>query len=325
MQKMPAPLRFVPPMECLKVDRIPEGEVWQYELKLDGYRTIAVKQDGDVHLFSRNGKSFNSKFPSIVQALEAVREKRFILDGEIVALDECGRHSFELLQTIKTSKVSIRFYIFDLLRIDGDDLTKKTLEKRRRRLENEFVGLPENVQLSPILSGAAEDVLAHVKEFEFEGVVAKRLDSVYAPGQTSDTWQKQKTQRSDDFLIGGYIPGRYGVEQLIVGERRRRDFYFVESVKNGFVPTTRRKVFDVLKGKEIDKCPFVNLPERKGAHRMDRAKMATVRWLRPRIVAEVAFNERTQGGHLRHSKFLRLRERADLRRKARTNRSVTNP
>ena len=91
MQKMPAPLRFIPPMECLEVDRIPEGNLWQYELKLDGYRTLAIKEDRDVHLFSRNGASFNSKFPSVVQALERLRIKRFILDGEMVALDEHGR------------------------------------------------------------------------------------------------------------------------------------------------------------------------------------------------------------------------------------------
>ena len=318
MQKMPAPLRFVPPMECQEVDRIPEGDLWQYELKLDGYRTIAVKQNGGVELFSRNGTSFNSKFPSVAQALETVRIKRFILDGEIVALDEKGRHSFALLQKFKTSAMKLRFYVFDLLHIDNQSFMRKILEKRRKRLENEFAALPETVQLSPILSGKANDVLTHVKKFEFEGVIAKRLDSFYVPGKTSHNWQKQKTQRSDDFLVGGYVPGRYGVEELVVGERRNGDLCFVGSIKNGFVPSTRRKVFDAIKGKEIEKSPFVNLPEKKGLHRMDREKMATVRWLRPRIVAEIAFNERTQAGHLRHSKFLRLRERANLRTKPRT-------
>jgi bifunctional non-homologous end joining protein LigD len=317
MQKMPAPLRFIPPMECLAVDQVPEGELWQYELKLDGYRTIAIKQDGDVRLFSRNGNSFNSRFPVIVQTLEKMRIKRFILDGEIVALDERGRHSFALLQNIKTSKAPLLFYVFDLLHIDNDDLTKTILEKRRTRLEREFDALPANVQLSPILSGEAPDIIAHVREFEFEGLIAKRFDSIYVPGQTSDKWQKQKTQRSDDFLVGGYILGRYGVEQLVVGEKRDADLHFVDSVKNGFVRSTRQKVFQAIKGKEIQKCPFANLPEKKGAHRMDREKMATVHWLQPRIVAEIAFNERTQAGHLRHSKFLRLRERADVRTHAR--------
>ncbi len=320
---MPAQLRFIAPMECLEVDRIPEGDLWQYELKLDGYRTIALKQNREVHLFSRNGSSFNSKFPSVVQALETIRIKRFILDGEIVALDERGRHSFALLQKIKTSKAPLRFYVFDLLHIDNENLTQKILEKRRKRLENEFAAVPEAMQLSPILSGEARNVLAHVKEFEFEGVVAKRVDSVYEPGKTSDNWQKQKTQRSDDFLVGGYVPGRYGVEELVVGEKREGNLYFVGSIKNGFVPSTRQKVFDAIKGKGIEKCPFVNLPEKKGPHRMDREKMKTVRWLRPRIVAEIAFNERTHAGHLRHSKFLRVRDREDLPAKARVTRTRT--
>ncbi len=193
------------------------------------------------------------------------------------------------------------------------------MEKRRKRLEKEFAALTETVELSPILFGESHTILAHVKEFEFEGVVAKRLDSIYLPGNTSDAWQKQRTQRSDDFLVGGYIPGRHGVEELVVGEKRNGDFYFVGSIKNGFVPLTRQRVFDAIKGKEIEKCPFVNLPDKKGAHRMDREKMASVRWLRPRFVAEIAFNERTQAGHLRHSKFLRLREPADMRLKARAN------
>jgi bifunctional non-homologous end joining protein LigD len=175
MQKMPAPLRFIRPMECLEVDQIPEGERWQYELKLDGYRTIAIKQNGEVQLFSRNGNSFDSKFPSIGEALETTRVKRFILDGEIGALDERGRHSFALLQKIKTSKAPLRFYVFDLLHIENDDLTKRILEKRRRRLEREFAVLPKNIQLSPILSGEVSDIIAHVKQFEFEAVIAKRV------------------------------------------------------------------------------------------------------------------------------------------------------
>jgi bifunctional non-homologous end joining protein LigD len=278
MQKMPAPLRFIPPMECLEVDQVPEGELWRYELKLDGYRSLAIKQRGEIQLFSRRGNSFNSKFPSVVQALESLRAKRFMLDGEIVALNARGRHSLALLQNIKTSKAPVRFYVFDLLHIENDDLTRRILENRRRRLEEEFAALPETVQLSPVLLGDARKVLASVKESEFEGVVAKRLDSIYTPGRTSDNWQKQKTQKSDDFLVGGYIPGRYGVEEPVVGEKREGYLYFVESVKNGFVPATRQKVFDAIKAKEIDDCPFVNLPEQKGAHRMDREKMATVRW-----------------------------------------------
>ncbi|HEY2711836.1 MAG TPA: hypothetical protein VGI60_04920 [Chthoniobacterales bacterium] len=126
---------------------------------------------------------------------------------------------------------------------------------------------------------------------------------------------KQKTQQSDDFLIGGYIPGRNGVDELVVGEKRGRETYFVASVKNGFVPGTGQRIYQAIEGREINQCPFVNLPEKRGAHRMDRAKMATVRWLKSKLVWEVAFNERTSQGHLRHSKFLRLRDSADAQAK----------
>jgi len=112
-----------------------------------------------LNLFSRNGNSFNPKFPSIVEMFEKSQLKRFILDGEIVALDEQGRHSFALLQNIKTSDAPLRFYVFDLLHIDNADLTKNILKKRRTRLEEESFALPENVQLSPILSGGAHEVL----------------------------------------------------------------------------------------------------------------------------------------------------------------------
>lgn len=122
-----------------------------------------------------------------------------------------------------------------------------------------------------------------------------------------------KTQRSDNFLIGGYIPGAHGIDQLVVGEMRDGKLHYADSVKNGFVPATRQRVFDAIKEEETKLSPFVNLPEKNAPHRMDRQKMKEVRWLKPNVVAEIAFNERTESGHLRHSKFLRLREPVDRR------------
>ena len=315
MQKMPAALRFVPPMECKTVERIPQGDDWQYELKLDGYRAIAVKQSGELELYSRYGNSFNADFPTIVDALEKLRPKRFVIDGEIVALDEEGRHSFNLLQRSRGKPIAtLQFYLFDLLYLDEENLMRQPFAKRRARLEETFHLLPKNVQFSPLLQGDAETVLRNVAAFEFEGVIAKRRDSIYTPGKAPGSWQKHKTQNSDDFIIGGYIPSTAGVDQVIVGEKRSGRFYYVEAVKNGFVPATRERVFNAIKDREIDKCPFVNLPETKGAHRMDRQKMEKTRWVKPGVVCEIAFNERTGAGHLRHSRFLRLRDDFDRRR-----------
>jgi bifunctional non-homologous end joining protein LigD len=109
--------------------------------------------------------------------------------------------------------------------------------------------------------------------------------------------------------------GQHGIDQLVVGEKRNRNLHFIDSVKNGFVPATRQRVFDAIRGEEIERCPFVNLPQKKGTYKMDREKMKKVRWVQPRIIAKLAFNEKTEGGHLRHSKFLRLRESEDLRKR----------
>jgi len=173
---------------------------------------------------------------------------------------------------------------------------------------------PGKSNSQPILEGVQRKFWSRFG-IEFEGVVAKRLGSIYQSSEAPGTWQKQKTQRSADFLVGGYILGHAGVDELVVGEKRGRDLYFVASVKNGFVPATRKRILDEIRSNALDECPFVNLPEKKGPHRMDREKMRKVRWLKPTTQCEVAFNERTAQGHLRHSKFLRLREPEDARRR----------
>jgi DNA ligase D-like protein (predicted ligase) len=315
MQKMPATLSFVEPMECSRVDQLPDGDQWQHEIKFDGYRAIAVKQYGEVHLFSRRGKPFNADYPETVKALNSLRAKSFILDGELVALDEQGRHSFSLLQNSKRKSATVLFYAFDLLTLADVNLMERPLRRRRRELEDAFPKWPSLAQLSPILSGTLTAITAQIRKFEFEGIVAKRLDSLYLPGDEPGTWVKKKMQRSEDFVVGGFIPGSHGVDQLVVGVRKGDELHFVDSVKNGFVPTTRRKVQEAIEKLITPDCPFVNLPEKKRPHAMDKEKMQTVRWVKPKVVAEIAFNEWTPSGHLRHSKFLRLREPKDMRKR----------
>ena len=316
MQKEPAQLFFVEPMECRRVDTLPAGEEWQYEIKFDGYRAIAIKQYGEVQLFSRRGNSFNADYPETVAALTSLRAKSFMLDGELVAIDEKGRHSFSLLQNAKTRNAPVHFYAFDLLHHDGENLMQLPLSKRRAKLETVFPKWPRSVQLSPLLTGPLKEITARIREYEFEGLVGKRADSIYRPGEAPGTWMKKKLQRSEDFIVGGFIPGAHGVDQLVVGVRKDGELYFVDSVKNGFVPTTRRKVQEAIEKLVTPQCPFVNLPEKKRPHAMDREKMRTVKWVKPKVIAEIAFNEWTPSQHLRHSKFLRLREARDLRKRS---------
>jgi DNA ligase D-like protein (predicted ligase) len=307
MQKMPAPLRFIEPMECREAAELPNGPEWQYEVKLDGYRAIAIKQQGEVELFSRNGKRFNERFPEIVATLLKLRPKSFILDGELVALDDQGRHSFNLLQKSQTMNPPVHFYLFDVIHLDGKDLAPKPLSERRAVLERTFAKLPAVLRLSPVLDADVATILVNVQQLELEGAIAKRRNSPYVSGLAPEAWLKHKTQRTAEFVIGGYIPGAHHLEELLVGRFEGERFLFVESIRAGFVPASRRQVHMAIKDLEIDACPFANLPEKPGAHRMDKEKMRTVRWIEPKLLVELAFNEITTQGHLRHGRFVRLR------------------
>jgi bifunctional non-homologous end joining protein LigD len=315
VQRALAPVQFRPPMECRPVAELPTGELWQYELKFDGYRAQAIKSEGEVHLFSRRGKAFDAIYPQVVAHLAAVRGvKQFVLDGELVAIDEEGRHSFELMQRIRSKPARVLFYLFDILHLDGKELVRQILSRRRAILEREFPDRQKScIRLSPILKGSPRTILENVHQFGFEGVVAKRTDSFYVPGEEPGTWVKHKTQPSEDFLVGGYIPNGRAVGELLVGRMEEGKLLFVASVKNGFVPATRQQVFRAIANLKIQDCPFSNLPEKKGPHRMDQHKMQRVEWVKPQVVTEIAFNEVTSSGNLRHSKFLRLREDSDLR------------
>jgi ATP-dependent DNA ligase len=110
------------------------------------------------------------------------------------------------------------------------------------------------------------------------------------PGKSSGDWIKMKLKQSDEFIVGGFIPGTHGVDQLVVGRYDGKDFKYVESLDDGFVPATRRKVQDAIQRYAVPECPFTNLPEKRGAHRMDREKMQKVTWVQPRVVVEIAMN-----------------------------------
>jgi bifunctional non-homologous end joining protein LigD len=192
---------FVEPMQALPAEKLPEGD-WIYEVKLDGYRALAFKNGKEVRLVSRNQKALNS--PQLLDALKSLLAEQMILDGEIVALDEKGRSSFQLLQVFKSSeqRVPLVYYAFDLLSLDGKDLRKKPLSVRRKLLGEVLKKAPANIRLSEGLQGSKEDLLRVAQEFGLEGLVAKRLDSVYESGRRSGAWVKVKLTKSQEFVIG---------------------------------------------------------------------------------------------------------------------------
>ncbi len=303
--------QFVEPMQCKPVSSLPEGDEWSWELKFDGYRCMAIKNGGKVSLMSRNEKSLGDRFAHIAKALTAIQGD-FAIDGEIVALDADGKPAFQLLQNSRSRKSSTLFYAFDIINDNGKDLQNSTHEERRSHLSELLADAGDPLRLSPLIDAPADQILDAVQKLGLEGVVGKRKNSLYESGERTGAWIKQRVDRVQEVVIGGFTPYGRNFESLIVGVYEGKELHFVAKVKNGFVPRIRNDVFAELKPLIIDDCPFSNLPEAKGSARWGEAltaeKMKECRWLKPHLVCQVGFVEWTEGGRLRHSKFLGMRD-----------------
>jgi DNA ligase D-like protein (predicted ligase) len=303
--------RFIEPMLLLRTDSLSSGEQWLYELKLDGYRAIAFKRNGEVNLRSRNDNDFNGRYPAVVRALAKLPDNT-VVDGEIVAFDEEGRPSFNALQNYGSAAAPVVYYVFDVLVLSGQDLRREPLQKRRDLLEKKVLPkIPEPVRYSAPLDAPLPVLIESVKAHGFEGLVAKRRNSPYEPGLRSGAWMKMRVNRGQEFVIGGYTRGTRTFDALIFGYYEGDRLIYVARTRNGFTPTARTQLFKKFKGLEISECPFVNLPEPKSGRwgqGLTKAKMAECQWLKPVLVGQFEFLEWTGENHLRHSKFIALRE-----------------
>jgi DNA ligase D-like protein (predicted ligase) len=301
---------FIEPMDCLPVAKLPEGPQWLWEIKLDGYRAVAVKTANAVTLYSRNRKILNKRFLYIVEPLRGLPEGT-VVDGEIVALDDDGRPVFNLLQNFTSEAGRIRYFVFDLLCYNNRDLTGLPLVKRREMLRSLIKFEAGRVKISDFVEASAEQMLSAVREQRLEGIVGKQKDSVYERGKRSGAWIKHRVNLGQEFVIGGFTPGPHGLDAIIVGYYRDDELIYVARTRNGFVPASRRRVFEKLKPLVVAKCPFVNLPETRKARwgeALTAEKMKKCVWVQPKVVSQISFLEWTGKDHLRHSKFAGLRE-----------------
>jgi DNA ligase D-like protein (predicted ligase) len=297
---------FVEPMECLPVSKLPDGPQWLYEIKLDGYRALAVKSNG-VALLSRRRKSLNRQFPYIVEAL-ADLPAGTVVDGEVVAIDDSGRPDFNLLQNYRAGAARIRYYIFDLLCYKDRDLTRLPLVERRALLKSLTINDPR-VRIADTIEASATDLLMAVRQQGLEGIVGKRKDSTYEAGKRSGAWIKYRVNRGQELVIGGYMPGAHGVDSIIVGYYKGDDLVYVARVRNGFVPASRRRVFEQLRPLVTPACPFANLPDTRKSRWGDALDAETMKkcvWVKPELVARIEYLEWTEANRLRHSKFVGL-------------------
>jgi bifunctional non-homologous end joining protein LigD len=308
----PMPEHLVP-MMAKAASAVPQPESeWSFELKWDGVRAIAYAKPGRLRLESRNQRDISESYPELRGLLRNLGMREAVLDGEIVAFGEGGRPSFERLQRRMhvTSPAAVRrlqgsvpvvYAIFDLLYLDGASLLEVAYEERRERLE--ALGLKGPAwQVPAAHHGEGSRLLAATREQNLEGLLAKRLSSTYEPGRRSGAWLKIKHRQSQEFVIGGWLPGegrrRDRIGALLVGEFEDGKFVCVGRVGSGFTEQKLEELARRLAALETDQSPFASGP----------AVPRNAVYVEPKLVAEVEFAEWTAEHVLRAPSFKGLRD-----------------
>ncbi len=282
---------------------------WLYEPKLDGYRVLGFVDGASVHLRSRGGQAYEGRYPEIARVLAAQPVDRAVFDGEVVAVGPDGRMSFQRLQNrAGQPDTQLRYYVFDLLYLDGYDLLNVPLLQRKELLRAVLAPIGGAHEVAVFDDGTA--LFAVAESQGLEGVVAKRRDSAYEPGRRVRTWLKVKTSQSDEFAIVGYTLGTgrrmETLGSLILGTHAPDGrLLYAGHVGTGFDESSLKSVLRRLQPLRRATSPLDEPVPRGGA--ASRAGGPAV-WVEPTVVAEIKFSERTEDGRLRHPVFMRLRD-----------------
>jgi len=304
-----APLAPMPhhikPMLATLAKKSFEHPDWLFEMKWDGYRTIAEISDGHVALYSRNGISFDKKFSPVFEALKIFRMEA-VLDGEIVVVDKQGHPDFQMLQDYqKTRKGHLVYYVFDLLYLQGHDLTGLALSIRKALLKKILPSSP-NVKLSDHIVGDGVTFFKVVKDAGLEGIVAKHASSAYRAGSRSGQWLKIKTHLTQEAVIAGFTEprgSRNDFGALVLGVLEGKELVFIGHTGGGFNTGTLKEIREKLNPLIRKKCPF----------KIEPRTNTPVTWVKPRLVCEVVFHGWTGEGLMRQPVFSRLRADKDAR------------
>ncbi|MET0614018.1 MAG: non-homologous end-joining DNA ligase [Thermoleophilaceae bacterium] len=290
---------MIEPMKAVLSDQPFSDPDWIFERKLDGIRCIAIKDESGVSLMSRAAHRMNDQFREVAEALEREPAEDFVLDGEVVAFRD-GVTSFELLQQRHRRRVRVQYYVFDLPRLNGEDLRPLPLRERKTRLRRalRFEG---TIRFNPHRNGEhGEELYREACRKGLEGVIAKRANSPYT-GKRSRDWLKLKCHAEQELVIGGFTApkgSRTDFGALLVGYNEKSALRYAGKVGTGFDQATLGELGAQLRKLEQDESPFAPFkPIPPGTH-----------WVRPELVAQVAFSEWTRDGRLRHPRFLGLRE-----------------
>jgi bifunctional non-homologous end joining protein LigD len=295
--KMPP---FRKPQLATLVDHVPSGSSWMHEIKYDGYRTLLAVGGGKAKAYTRTGLDWSGRFAPIVKAA-AELDGAALIDGEVVALDQDGRPSFQALQaSLKEGTGNLAYFAFDLLTLDGEDLTGLPNLDRKERLKGLLVDAPPAIHFSDHVLGNGEQLFDSLCKQGLEGVVSKRIDAPYRVDKRTQTWLKVKCLHRQELVIVGWTPsdkGR-GFRALLLGLHEDGKLRYAGKVGTGFGMATIDDLMARMKPLER-KVPTVEAP---------RAAVRGAHWITPKLVAEIAFTEWTDEGLLRHPSFIGLRE-----------------
>ncbi len=300
-----ADLAARPMLATLSDRRDFEGGGWIFERKLDGIRVLAVREEGKVRLLSRTGRSLTGTFPEIAEALARQQCSDFTVDGEVVAFS-AARTDFSRLQQrmqltdpdqARSSGVAVTFYLFDLLRLEGTDVTALPL-RLRKRLLRDAVHFEAPLRLTTHRNQGGQQLLDEACRRGWEGLIAKVAEGRYVPRRSPD-WLKLKCAKGQEFVIGGWTEpagSRVGFGALLLGHHEKGRLRYAGKVGTGYDQATLLDLRGRLDELAAQKSPFADpVPERHA------------RWVSPELVAEVGFTEWTRDGRLRHPRFLGLR------------------
>jgi bifunctional non-homologous end joining protein LigD len=293
------------------VDAPPEGERWVHEVKFDGYRLLGFLSGGEVGLRTRNGLDWTAKFPSVTAAIGRLKAEDAVLDMEAVVLDEHSKSSFQALQAALGEggdRDRIIAYTFDLLHLDGEDLTGLNLTERKGKLEKLVRKSKPGraLQFSEHITGNGREMLAKSCKLGLEGIVSKLADAPYSAGR-GKSWLKSKCQQRQEFIIIGYSDAHSGgraLGALYLGYHKDGSMKFAGKVGTGFTMESARSLSDRLAPLAIDK-PVLNPSAMNGT---SAGEWQSIHWVKPLLLCEVSFTEWTEDGLIRRPSFQGLRE-----------------